>query len=56
MKAELVPIDSLTFDPSNVRKHGEQNLATIKASLNRSASRNQSWWMRTALSAPETAL
>lgn len=35
MKAELVPIDSLTFDPSNVRKHGEQNLATIKASLNR---------------------
>ena len=35
MRAELVPIDSLTFDPSNVRKHGEQNLATIKASLNR---------------------
>jgi DNA modification methylase len=35
MKAELVPIDSLTFDPSNVRKHGEQNLSTIKASLNR---------------------
>jgi DNA modification methylase len=35
MKAELVAIDSLTFDPSNVRKHGEQNLATIKASLNR---------------------
>lgn len=35
MKAELVPIDSLTFDPSNVRKHGEKNLATIKSSLNR---------------------
>jgi len=35
MKTELVPIDSLTFDPSNVRKHGEKNLATIKASLNR---------------------
>ncbi len=35
MKSETVPIDSLNFDPANVRKHGEQNLATIKASLNR---------------------
>jgi len=35
MKAELVPIDSLNFDPANVRKHGERNLATIKASLQR---------------------
>ena len=33
MKAETVSIDSLSFDPSNVRKHGERNLATIKASL-----------------------
>lgn len=40
MRAELVPIDSLTFDPSNVRKHGEQNLATIKASLNRFGQQN----------------
>ena len=35
MKTELVPIDSLQFDPANVRKHGEKNLATIKASLQR---------------------
>ena len=35
MKTERVPIDSVTFDPANVRKHGERNLATIKASLNR---------------------
>ncbi len=33
MKSETVPIDSLSFDPANVRKHGERNLATIKASL-----------------------
>jgi ParB-like chromosome segregation protein Spo0J len=33
MKAEIVPIDSLSFDPANVRKHPERNLATIKASL-----------------------
>lgn len=35
MKVETVSIESLTFDPANVRKHGEKNLATIKASLNR---------------------
>jgi DNA modification methylase len=33
VKSETVPIDSLSFDPANVRKHGERNLATIKASL-----------------------
>lgn len=33
MKTEIVSIDSLQFDPANVRKHGEKNLATIKASL-----------------------
>jgi len=33
MRAETVSIDSLSFDPANVRKHGERNLATIKASL-----------------------
>ena len=35
MKTEIVSIDSLQFDPANVRKHGEKNLATIKASLSR---------------------
>jgi DNA modification methylase len=35
VKAETVSIDSLSFDPANVRKHGERNLATIKASLQR---------------------
>jgi site-specific DNA-methyltransferase (adenine-specific) len=35
MKTERVPIDSVQFDAANVRKHGERNLATIKASLNR---------------------
>ncbi len=35
MNTERVPIDSLVFDPANVRKHGEKNLATIKASLSR---------------------
>jgi DNA modification methylase len=35
MNTERVPIDSVSFDPANVRKHGERNLATIKASLNR---------------------
>jgi ParB-like chromosome segregation protein Spo0J len=33
MKAEIVLIESLSFDPANVRKHPERNLATIKASL-----------------------
>lgn len=35
MKVERVAIDSLQFDPANVRKHPERNLATIKASLAR---------------------
>ncbi len=35
MKVETVAIESLTFDPANVRKHDEKNLAAIKASLNR---------------------
>lgn len=35
MNVEIVKIDSLTFDPANVRKHDEKNLAAIKASLNR---------------------
>jgi ParB-like chromosome segregation protein Spo0J len=33
MKTERVPIDSVTLDPANVRRHPERNLATIKASL-----------------------
>lgn len=35
MKSEIVSIDSLTFDPSNVRKHDPKNLDAIKSSLNR---------------------
>jgi ParB-like chromosome segregation protein Spo0J len=35
MKAEIVPIDSLSFDPANARRHGEKNLAAIKSSLAR---------------------
>jgi site-specific DNA-methyltransferase (adenine-specific) len=35
MAVEDVPVDSLTFDPANVRKHPEANLAAIKASLTR---------------------
>ena len=35
MNVETVKIDSLTFDPANVRKHDEKNLSAIKASLNR---------------------
>lgn len=35
MNVEDVPVDELHNDPSNVRKHGEQNLAAIKASLAR---------------------
>ncbi len=35
MQTETVSIDSLHLDPSNVRKHPERNLATIKASLAR---------------------
>lgn len=35
MKVQTVPIDSLHFDPANVRKHPDRNLDTIKASLAR---------------------
>jgi DNA modification methylase len=35
MNVETVKIDSITFDPANVRKHDEKNLSAIKASLNR---------------------
>ena len=35
MAVEDVPVDTLQFDPANVRKHPEQNLAAIKASLSR---------------------
>lgn len=35
MKAEIVKIETLVFDPANARKHGEKNLAAIKSSLQR---------------------
>lgn len=35
MQTELVPIDSLVFDPANARKHGTKNLDSIKGSLAR---------------------
>ncbi len=35
LPAALVPIDSLTPDPANVRRHPVNNLAAIKASLQR---------------------
>ena len=35
MNIEDVPVDQLHNDPANVRKHGEANLAAIKASLTR---------------------
>jgi len=35
MAVEDVPVDTLQFDPANVRKHPEANLAAIKASLSR---------------------
>ena len=35
MNVEDVPVDQLHNDPANVRRHGEQNLAAIKASLAR---------------------
>ena len=35
MQVEVVPIDSLTTDPKNVRKHGPRNLDAIKRSLER---------------------
>jgi len=33
VKIESVPIDSISQDPSNLRKHGQRNLDAIKASL-----------------------
>ena len=33
MKIETVAIDSVQFDPANVRRHGEKNLGAIKSSL-----------------------
>ncbi len=33
VNARIVPIDSVSIDPSNVRQHSERNLAAIKASL-----------------------
>ena len=33
LEVEVVPIDALTLDPRNARKHGRRNLAAIKASL-----------------------
>ena len=35
MDTKLVPIESLSLDPSNVRKHNDKNIAAIKASLKR---------------------
>lgn len=35
MKAELVPIDSISLDPANLRRHPERNLSSIVASLKR---------------------
>ena len=35
MKIETVPIESLSPDPANARKHNEKNLAAITASLRR---------------------
>jgi ParB-like chromosome segregation protein Spo0J len=35
LKVEMVPVDSLSPDPANVRRHPERNLDTIKASLRR---------------------
>lgn len=35
MEIKRVPIDSLTPDPGNVRRHGPRNLAAIRASLER---------------------
>lgn len=35
MTIETVPVDSLTLDPANARKHDERNLEAIKASLAR---------------------
>jgi DNA modification methylase len=34
LKIEQVPVENLTFDPSNARKHSDANLASIAQSLN----------------------
>ena len=33
MKVEKIKVDSLAFDPANVRKHNERNISAIAASL-----------------------
>jgi len=33
LKVKRVAIDSLFFDPSNARKHGQKNMESIKGSL-----------------------
>lgn len=35
MQIETVPLDSISPDPANARKHGQRNLAAIKSSLRR---------------------
>ena len=35
MKTETIPIDLISSDPANVRRHPERNLDAIKASLRR---------------------
>lgn len=35
MKIETVPLEELTLDPANVRRHGPRDLEAIKASLTR---------------------
>ena len=35
MKIKTVPIEAISFDQANVRKHGDKNIAAIKASLKR---------------------
>jgi ParB-like chromosome segregation protein Spo0J len=34
LKIEQVPVENLTFDPSNARKHSDANLSAIAQSLN----------------------
>jgi ParB-like chromosome segregation protein Spo0J len=33
LKIESVPIEKLTFDPANARKHSDENLSAIASSL-----------------------
>ena len=35
MQVHIVPIDELSIDPANVRKHGVRDIDAIKASLKR---------------------